>query len=110
MRRKMPRSPGVRRINACRHITPSEPVEEEEEDIFAALFGDDDDEDDDSFKSSSADSDDKDEFNIFEFFEEQDAMDAKISVIEKMEIFGDMIIDVTLEDLSLYNKNMLQRG
>ena len=82
--------------------------EDKDDDIFAALFGDDEDE-------TKADSSEKadsqgDEFNIFDFFEEQDAMDAKISVIEKMEIFGDTVIEVTLEDLSLYNKNMLQRG
>ena len=81
-------------------------MEEEEDDIFAALFGD-----DDSYESGdSTSSDDADDFNIFEFFEEQDAMEAKISTIEKMEIYGDAIMEISLEDLSLYNKNMFQRG
>lgn len=83
----------------------SEPMEDEEEDIFAALFGDDAKDNDDSFEEQ-----DDEEFNIFEFFEEQDDLDEKISIIEKMEIYGDLIIDVTLEDLALYNKNMIQRG
>jgi hypothetical protein len=80
-------------------------VEDEEDDIFAALFGD------DSYEAEeTTTSEEKDDFNIFEFFEEQDAMEAKISTIEKMEIFGDTVLEITLDDLSLYNKNMLQRG
>ena len=79
----------------------SEPIEDEEDDIFAALFGDDTEE-----EQKGKD----EEFNIFAFFEEQDAMDKKISIIEKMEVFGDKVIEITLEDLALYNRNMFQRG
>ena len=79
----------------------SEPIEDEEDDIFAALFGDDTEE-----EQKGKD----EEFNIFAFFEEQDAMDKKISIIEKMEVFGDKVIEITLEDLALYNRNMYQRG
>ena len=79
----------------------SDPIEDEEDDIFAALFGDDTEE-----EQKGKD----EEFNIFAFFEEQDAMDKKISIIEKMEVFGDKVIEITLEDLALYNRNMYQRG
>ena len=91
----------------------SEPVEDEEEDVFAALFGEEEeveDEEENEDETESSDSESLDDFNIFEFFEEQESIDSKISVIEKMEIYGDTIIEITLEDLSLYNKNMLQRG
>ena len=82
--------------------------EEEEEDIFAALFGDD--STDAREEILGSEEQETEEFNIFEFFEEQETMDAKISIIEKMEIFGDMIIEITLEDLALYNRNMIRRG
>ena len=88
---------------ATEEVKESKPIEDEEDDIFAALFGDD---TDDSQNDKTKD----EEFNIFSFFEEQDAMDKKVSIIEKMEIFGDKVIEVTLEDLALYNRNMFQRG
>ena len=94
--------------------TESKPVQEEpafnaeeEEDIFTALFGDGFDSKDEKHSSGEHETE---EFNIFEFFEEQEAIEKNISIIEKMEIFGDMIIDITLEDLALYNRNMIQRG
>lgn len=82
----------------------SEPIEDEEDDIFAALFGDDD--SDSETQRSSKD----EEFNIFKFFEEQEVMDSKVSIIDKMTMFGDTVIEITLEDLALYNRNLLQRG
>ena len=82
--------------------------EAEEEDIFAALFGDD--STDAREEILGSEERETEEFNIFEFFEEQETIDAKISIIEKMEIFGDMIIEITLEDLALYNRNMIRRG
>ena len=88
---------------ATEEVKESKPIEDEEDDIFAALFGDD---TDDSQNDKTKD----EEFNIFSFFEEQDVMDKKVSIIEKMEIFGDKVIEVTLEDLALYNRNMFQRG
>ena len=88
---------------ATEEVKESEPIEDEEDDIFAALFGDD---TDDSQNDKTKD----EEFNIFSFFEEQDVMDKKVSIIEKMEIFGDKVIEITLEDLALYNRNMFQRG
>ncbi|MEE1517347.1 MAG: hypothetical protein UF228_07095, partial [Lachnospiraceae bacterium] len=87
--------------NIFEDLFASEPIEDEEDDIFAALFGDDTEE-----EQKGKD----EEFNIFAFFEEQDAMDKKISIIEKMEVFGDKVIEITLEDLALYNRNMYQRG
>jgi hypothetical protein len=87
--------------NIFADLFASEPIEDEEDDIFAALFGDDTEE-----EQKGKD----EEFNIFAFFEEQDAMDKKISIIEKMEVFGDKVIEITLEDLALYNRNMYQRG
>ena len=86
--------------NIFEDLFASEPIEDEEDDIFAALFGD------DTEEQKGKD----EEFNIFAFFEEQDAMDKKISIIEKMEVFGDKVIEITLEDLALYNRNMYQRG
>ena len=88
---------------ATEEVKESEPIEDEEDDIFAALFGDD-------TADSQNDKAKDEEFNIFSFFEEQDVMDKKVSIIEKMEIFGDKVIEVTLEDLALYNRNMFQRG
>ena len=87
--------------NIFEDLFASEPIEDEEDDIFAALFGDDTEE-----EQKGKD----EEFNIFAFFEEQDAMDKKISIIEKMEVFEDKVIEITLEDLALYNRNMYQRG
>lgn len=79
-------------------------VEDEEEDIFAALFGD------DTSDGETEEEDSNDDFDIFAFFEEQEIVDSHVSEIEKMEMFDDDVVDITLEDLMLYNSNMLKRG
>ena len=75
---------------------------EEEVDIFDALFGG------TTYEDRLETDSNKDAANMFAFFgvESED----QLSPIETMEMYGDEVIEVTLEELTLYNSNMKRRG
>ena len=86
-----------------------ESTDEEEEDIFASLFGSISDEDEDETEDmadESEEDDDDDDFDIFSFLDEQAEMEKEISSIEKMEVFNETVIEISLEELALYNRNL----
>lgn len=76
--------------------------DEEAEDIFEALFG----EPVQDTKDGEGKTDSEDGFDIFSFLDEQVSMESQVSFLEKMEMYDETVQDITLEELSLYNRNM----